>query len=247
MPTVSAARGCSPTARIRRPDRRLEDDDARRRRRAASATQIIRLRLPEDVAEERRRPSRKPRWTFGMLGDVGRRALRPVDVDEEVAGDPEREEVDRRAADDLVGAQVDREERVHERQRPAGEHADQRARAPRSRVLSAPRMPKNAPISIIPSRPMFTTPERSENMPAERGEDERRREAEHRGEQRRPDDDGLELADARARREVAEREPEHARGDREAAEPALARAIATPMPSVTATSRRRGSGRRART
>ncbi len=26
-------------------------------------------------------------------------------------------------------------------------------------------IPKNAPISIIPSRPMFTTPERSENMP----------------------------------------------------------------------------------
>ena len=39
-----------------------------------------------------------------------------VDLDEEVAGDAEREEVDRRAADDLVGAQVDREERVHERE-----------------------------------------------------------------------------------------------------------------------------------
>ena len=26
-------------------------------------------------------------------------------------------------------------------------------------------MPKNAPISIIPSRAMFTTPLRSENMP----------------------------------------------------------------------------------
>ena len=31
--------------------------------------------------------------------------------------------------------------------------------------LSAPRMPKNAPESIIPSRPMFTTPLRSEKMP----------------------------------------------------------------------------------
>src|SRR4029078_10062136 len=31
--------------------------------------------------------------------------------------------------------------------------------------LSAPMIPKNAPINIIPSRPMFTTPERSENMP----------------------------------------------------------------------------------
>src|SRR5215218_9565731 len=32
-------------------------------------------------------------------------------------------------------------------------------------VLSAPQMPQNAPISIMPSRPMFTTPERSENIP----------------------------------------------------------------------------------
>src|SRR5919108_406655 len=32
-------------------------------------------------------------------------------------------------------------------------------------VRSAPQAPKNAPISIIPSRPMFTTPLRSENMP----------------------------------------------------------------------------------
>ena len=31
--------------------------------------------------------------------------------------------------------------------------------------LSAARIAKNAPISIIPSRPMFTTPARSLNMP----------------------------------------------------------------------------------
>ena len=31
--------------------------------------------------------------------------------------------------------------------------------------LSAPSTPKNAPASIIPSRPMFTTPLRSQNMP----------------------------------------------------------------------------------
>ena len=31
--------------------------------------------------------------------------------------------------------------------------------------LSAPRTAKKAPVSIIPSRPMFTTPLRSENMP----------------------------------------------------------------------------------
>ena len=32
-------------------------------------------------------------------------------------------------------------------------------------VLSAPQIPKKAPISIMPSSPMFTTPERSENIP----------------------------------------------------------------------------------
>ncbi len=32
-------------------------------------------------------------------------------------------------------------------------------------VTSVPQKPKKAPISICPSRPMFTTPLRSENMP----------------------------------------------------------------------------------
>ena len=32
-------------------------------------------------------------------------------------------------------------------------------------VTSEPQTAKNAPVSIIPSRPMFTTPERSENSP----------------------------------------------------------------------------------
>ena len=31
--------------------------------------------------------------------------------------------------------------------------------------MSAPHAPKNAPISIMPSRPMLTTPERSEMTP----------------------------------------------------------------------------------
>ena len=75
---------------------------------------------------------RKPRCTSGIVGDVGRRPLAPVDVDEEVAGDPEREEVDRRPADDLVGAQVDREERVDEREHGAGDARRRGARAPRS-------------------------------------------------------------------------------------------------------------------
>jgi len=32
-------------------------------------------------------------------------------------------------------------------------------------VASAPQIPQKAPISIIPSRPMFTTPLRSEKIP----------------------------------------------------------------------------------
>ena len=32
-------------------------------------------------------------------------------------------------------------------------------------VTSAPQAPKNAPVSIIPSSPMLTTPERSETTP----------------------------------------------------------------------------------
>jgi hypothetical protein len=32
-------------------------------------------------------------------------------------------------------------------------------------LISEPQTPKNAPMSIMPSRPMFTTPERSEKMP----------------------------------------------------------------------------------
>ncbi len=32
-------------------------------------------------------------------------------------------------------------------------------------LQAVPQMPKKAPVSIIPSRPMLTTPERSEKMP----------------------------------------------------------------------------------
>ena len=44
-------------------------------------------------------------------------------------------------------------------------------------------MPQKAPISIIPSRPTFTTPLRSREHAADRAEGERRREHEHRGDE----------------------------------------------------------------
>ena len=130
------------------------------------AIQIIRFMCPKtssrksdrDVAEEGDVHLRDAR-------DVGRRSFLPVDVDEEVAGEPDREKVDRRAADDLVGAQVDREDGVQQRHQPAGEDADDQPEPPRVELVGAARMAKKAPISIIPSRPMLTTPERSLNMP----------------------------------------------------------------------------------
>ena len=32
-------------------------------------------------------------------------------------------------------------------------------------LQTVPQIPKNAPVSIMPSRPMFTTPDRSQKMP----------------------------------------------------------------------------------
>ena len=49
-------------------------------------------------------------------------------------------------------------------------------------------------MSIIPSRPMFTTPLRSREDAADRRECERSRVAEHRRDERRPDDDRVEMA-----------------------------------------------------
>ena len=160
---MSAARGCSPTARMRRPIGVLKST-TQVATIVRNASQIIRLSWPS-TGPMKYQSSRKPRWTSGMLGDVRRRALAAVDVDEEVAGDPEREEVDRRPADDLVGAQVDREEGVDEREQRRRRAAAQSRPSAQESSLSAPRMPKNAPDSIIPSRPMFTTPLRSEKMP----------------------------------------------------------------------------------
>ena len=88
----------------------------------------------------------------------------PSEGAEEEAGNAESEEVDGEAADDLIGPQVDAEERVHEREDPAGCHRDEQPELPRP-VSAQTTMPKNAPMSIIPSRPMFTTPERSEKIP----------------------------------------------------------------------------------
>ena len=73
-------------------------------------------------------------------------------------------------------------------------------------VTSEPHTAKNAPVSIMPSRPMFTTPERSENNPPIEANHEGRRVAEHGRQAAPPRRPRLSrFSDARTGREVADR------------------------------------------
>ena len=111
-------------------DRRLEEHDPGgedRQEREPDHQVEIAEHGPDEVPvlEEGQMDVRDP-------GDVRRRPLAAVDVDEEVAGDPERQEVDRGAADDLVGAKLDREEGVDERERRARDRRAEQAELPTS-------------------------------------------------------------------------------------------------------------------
>ena len=86
---------------------------------------------------------------------------------------------------------------------------------------SAPKIPKKAPMSIMPSRPTFTTPLRSETMPPSAREDQRRGEAQGRRDQRRPRDDVLEVAGARLRGRHGAGAADEAGRDRAPAQAAL--------------------------
>src|SRR5205814_43408 len=87
-------------------------------------------------------------------------------------------------------------------------------------VMSAPKIPKKAPVSIMPSRAMFTTPERSDTMPPSApkvsGVAQRRRD------QCRPGDDVAEVPDARLRRRDGARAADEPGRDRPPAEALLA-------------------------
>ena len=76
--------------------------------------------------------------------------LDAVDVDEQVARDAQREEVDRRARHDLVGSQVDREHRVHQREQRRRRASPRRARSPRSRSRPCPRSRRTRPSASCP-------------------------------------------------------------------------------------------------
>ena len=72
------------------------------------------------------------------------------------------------AADDLVGPQVDREHRVDERRAAPPAAIATSIPSTQEPIMSAPQMPKKAPISIMPSSPMLITPAALGDDPAER-------------------------------------------------------------------------------
>ena len=141
MPTVSAARGCSPTERSRSPIdvRNIRICDAIRtdEQHPDHQVQVTDRLVPEAVLSRTTSAgcgSRNCRLTSGIVRDSGPgRPVLAVDLDEEVTGDPEGEEVDRRSADDLVGSHVDGEERVDQAEDGTGGHRRHEAELPRVR------------------------------------------------------------------------------------------------------------------
>ena len=211
MPTVSAARGCSPTARIRRPIerpehhevRRDEDDEAEPNHEVEGADRLPEEALvlePGDVH-------------VGNLRNGRRSSLVTVDVDVEVAREPEREEVDGGADHDLVGAEVDAEEGVQERQGDAGEHRDHEPELPGVGDVGSPDREERAHQHLPLEADVHDTAPLGEHSP-DRRERQRSRIAQRCGDKRRPDDDEVEVLDARLGREHAKRNAEEVGGDR---------------------------------
>src|SRR5215475_8559218 len=76
------------------------------------------------------------------LRDTGRDVAAVVELEEEVARDPEGDEVQRDPADDLVCAQVNREEGVHESEAAAGERSDHETPHPAAELVRPPDAPE---------------------------------------------------------------------------------------------------------
>ena len=121
---------------------------------------------------------------FGIVETPLRDVAAVVELEEEVAGDSEREEVDRRAADDLVGPQVNREVGVDQRERSTGGHPDEQAHDPAAALVGAPDAPERT-HQHHPLEADVDDPAALGEHPADRAEDERRRKRECLGEQRR--------------------------------------------------------------
>ena len=83
------------------------------------------------------------RWTIGIRSTSG---VPEEPISDRYANDvtPEREDVDRGAGDDLVRAEVDREERVDQRRQAARRHRREQADRPRQRLRRDPEAPEAA-------------------------------------------------------------------------------------------------------
>ena len=190
---MSAARGCSPTERIRSPIGSLEEHDVRE--------QHDQEHQPDEQAQVRR-PGTQLEEAERGLRDVGNAVIWPfvdsvrVDRAEQVAGEAEREQVDGEAADDLVGAQVDREERRGSSARsPPKSIAISEADDPAAAPDRAPDREEGAD-EHHPLEPDVHDAGALGEDAAHRRERERRREAERRGEEP-AREDGLERGPGR--------------------------------------------------
>ena len=144
-----------------------------------------------------------------------------VDVDVEVPGHAEREEVDRRPTDDLIRTQVDCEERMDERQRAAGCHRDQEPSLPRAGLVRSQRTEEGAHQHHPLQADVHHAAAFGEHAP-DRGESQRSGPPKRRGDERSPEDDDVEVREARSRCEDSARDPEERGGDGAPADPALA-------------------------
>ena len=126
--------------------------------------------------------SRKSSSTRRDSGDVAGRDATRVELAEQVARDPECEQVDGEATHDLVRPQVDREERVDQREQASEDHRHQQADDPRS----APDRPPHGEEGAEQHHPLEADVHDARPFgedAADGGEGERCRKTERRGEE----------------------------------------------------------------
>src|SRR5581483_1634801 len=199
-------------------DRRREDDeegeDHEHEREPHHQVQVPDRRAEEVHVADPRQVDARDRRHAG--GDV----LPVVELEEEVAGDPEREEVDGGAADDLIGAQMDREDRVDECHQAARERRDREPADPGAGLVGTVDAPERTHEHHPLEADVHDAAPLGEEA-ADAGEDQRRREDEGPGDETSVED-VVQVRLARVGREDPERDSEHAGGDRAPSDPPLA-------------------------
>ncbi len=168
----------------------------------------------------------KLRWTSGMPRDVAGGAAVAVLLDEDVPGQPERQEVDRRPGDDLVDLQMDRPDGMDRRHRHPRERS--RAETDQPRPAAGPRMrPDRAPDSeegACQEHPLERDVDHAASLAeeaADRRVGQRRRVPEGRRQESAPHDNAVEVRGRRARGQKSEDDAEQTRGDRTACDATL--------------------------